>query len=418
MKSIVFNILAAFFSNVHNLDLKYQTGTIIRHKDTIFATELSKFDEITNFLKESAGEKQKDLIEQIVSTNQAYRKTRDVSEATSKREKVLQNIQIALVESEEISEHIREGQAFFQGLNEMIRVFEGRVSDFYLSRKRDMEERSADIEEEKAFVTTVPVGPSNNVLDAIPVSSLNSPYQQQHQQVSAPPMAPTYGMYGSSNNVAPPPEPVRSPKKMPPPPSYGGYDDSTSTSSFNAPPYTSSTYGSSSSSSSSAYGTKTSSNSNDEYGSSTYGRSGTYGSVTTAPSYGSTGGNQNTMPPPPPSYDSMTTAAPHGGPYRSTNNDNYVPEPVRAYPPTYGGTFDAPTTTPPKYGATTSSSSRTPTSSLPAYGSSRYSQYDSSSYSSELLKLQGMGFDRDQSMRALQKHNGDVDKAVNELLGM
>ena len=70
----------------------------IRDKDTIFATELSKFDEIIDFLKESVGEKQKELIEQIVDTNQAYRKSRDVSEATSKREQVLQNIQIALVE--------------------------------------------------------------------------------------------------------------------------------------------------------------------------------------------------------------------------------------------------------------------------------------------------------------------------------
>ena len=75
-------------------------GTIIRDKDTIFATELSKFDEIINFLKESVGEKQEELMEQIVDTNQAYRKSRDVSEATSKREQVLQNIQIALVESE------------------------------------------------------------------------------------------------------------------------------------------------------------------------------------------------------------------------------------------------------------------------------------------------------------------------------
>ena len=48
-----------------------------------------------------------------------------------------------------------------------------------------------------------------------------------------------------------------------------------------------------------------------------------------------------------------------------------------------------------------------------------YSQYGGGDkYSSELAKLRGMGFDSNQAKRALQKHNGDVDKAVNELLGM
>ncbi len=398
----------------------HYTGTIIRDKDTIFATELSKFDEIIDFLKESVGEKQKELIEQIVNTNQAYRKSRDVSEATSKREQVLQNIQIALVESEEISEHLREGQAFFQNLNEKIRVLEVQVSDFLSSRRRDAEERSADIEEEKAYVTTVPVGPSNNVLDAIPVTSSNSSYQQQfHQQVSAPPMTSTYDTY--NNNVVPPPEPepVRAPKKMPPPPSYGNYGSTTSissssSSSYDAPAYNTSTYGSSSSS----YGTKAPS-SNDGYGSSTYGSS-TYGTTTTttssAPSYGSsTSSNQSTMPPPP-DYNSQTTSVPRDGPFRSQTN-NFVPEPVRAYPPTYGTNFNAPP--PPKYGDTTTSSSMTTNSSLPPYGSSSYSQYGGGDkYASALSKLQGMGFDANQAKRALQKHNGDVDKAVNELLGM
>ncbi len=355
------------------------------------------------------GEKQKELMEQIVDTNQAYRKSRDVSEATSKREQVLQNIQIALVESEEISEHLREGQAFFQNLNEKIRVLEAQVSDFLSRRRRDAEERSADIEEEKAFVTTVPVGPSNNVLDAIPVTTSNSSYQQQFQQVSAPPMTSTYDTYNT--NVVPPPEPVRAPKKMPPPPSYGNYGSTTSSSSsYGAPAYDTSTYGSSSS-----YGTKAPS-SNDGYGSSTYGSS-TYGSSTTssAPSYGSsTSSNQSTMPPPP-DYNFKTTSAPRDGPFRSQTN-NYVPEPVRAYPPTYGtNNFNA-SPPPPKYG---DSSSTTTSSSLPAYGSSTYSQYGGGDkYSSELAKLRGMGFDSNQAKRALQKHNGDVDKAVNELLGM
>ena len=397
-------------------------GTIIRDKDTIFATELSKFDEVTNFLKESTGEKQKELMEQIVSANQTYRKSRDASEATSKREEVLQKIQIALAESEEISEHLREGEAFFQSLNEKIRVLEGTVSDFVLRRRRDAEERAADIEEESTFVTTVPVGA--RVLDAIPMTSSSSPSYHQQQSVSAPPMTSSY--YDNTTT------PVKTTTTtLPPPPSYGGISSKIDTYDT-PPPSSSSSFSTYDATSTYGYGSSsTSNNSIDGYGSSTYGNS----HYSTTSSYGNNGGSRssssNTMPPPP-SYGSKYVST-------TTTSSNTLPP-----PPSYGGSssynqqpppraqtssYDMP---PPTYGGR--SETTTTTSTLPAYGSSSYSRYagdsiststtsssssssSSSRFSSQLTTLQGMGFNSDQSLRALEKHNGDVDKAVNDLLG-
>lgn len=275
-------------------------STIIRDKDTLFATELSKLDEFIDAITDSVKTQSK-LMKDIVDANSSYRDSRNASEATKKRESVLSEIQIAVLEGTEIAEHVREGEGFFNALEEKLRVLESSVSDYVSRRKRDADEIIAGLSRMNMTPTVVSVGDPyqtnhSPILDATPIMSSGSMSNQSY----------------TATIVAPPPT-QQSGTTTTAPPSYN-YD--------RAPSYGSSTYGQTNTSPPSvpSYGAKTQ-DAPPSYDSNTASSNSLYGQ-TSPPSYGGRNSSSATSLPSVPSYGAQTQDS-----FRSLNDA----------PPSYGG---------------------------------------------------------------------------------
>jgi len=400
---------------------------IIRDKDTLFATELSKFDALAKEVKESV-ESQKGLIERIVNANATYQSARKTSSATKKREAVLQRIQIALIESNEIADHLREGVEFFQTLEDRIHVLESSVKDFASQRARDARDLSRDIASESGMVrgssyaSTSSLSPtsSGNVLEAVPVP-IDSGHSDSYLGASSGLVAPPYVPPASTSHdpylatKVPGPAPYVSDGGYAPPASSGSFDTSPPTYGGSTP-----TYGGSSASAPSVYDAMdaTAGSSSSFYADST----------------------KHALPPP--SSSSSYSAPP---PPSNRNEVPYYAPPTSATstaPPSYGGSSfgsDQSLHAPPAYGGASTSSSSSlpppPSYDTPSYGASSYGDRHASSgttppsygsqsavdhgpYAQQLATLAGMGFtDREKCLRALQSSGGDVQGAVASLFG-
>ncbi|XP_050073837.1 programmed cell death 6-interacting protein [Anopheles maculipalpis] len=228
------------------------------------AISLSEIGKLIGPLQEQVGETV--ARQQVLSTEIREAHERFVSESgvsTDQRDRTLSELAAAYDVFTELQGYLQEGETFYNGLTEILLVFQSKISDYCFARKTEKEELMKDLthESSRQAVPATPIIPTHHTSttamndlgssSSAPSSSAPpaaaaaaagpTPYPQQMQGI---PMAAAYGgnmaaMGGGFTGYAPPPMPQGfnpygtlpypsaytgfPPATMVPPPYYGTY---------------------------------------------------------------------------------------------------------------------------------------------------------------------------------------------------
>eukprot|EP00941_MAST-03F_sp_MAST-3F-sp1_P001555 g1555.t1 len=213
----------------------------VADKDGLLKRELSKFDVLKQKLKDSIT-RQTGVLSEVSAANDSFLKHRKESDHTARRQAVLQGLQDAIVLFSTIDGHLKEGEAFYDGVFERATQLISSVSDFCTARSEECRDLGVAIAQ-KQQSDAAAFALAKKEHDAMmrreeEAKRMAQRQQQQHvpsYQQQAPPAPPSYQQQAtpappsyqqprptpsqqapSYQQVAPPPY---QPSRDPPPPS-------------------------------------------------------------------------------------------------------------------------------------------------------------------------------------------------------
>lgn len=177
------------------------------------ALSLSEIGKVIGPLQEQVGEtlaRQQTLAADIREAHEKFVSESGLS--TDKRDKAMSELAAAYDVFTELQGYLQEGETFYNGLTEILLVFQSKISDYCFARKTEKEELMKDLTHEssrQAPVAVTPVIPTHHTSTSAPVSGASAPSSSGSfggagptpypQQVQGMPMA--AGAYGGG--VAP-----------------------------------------------------------------------------------------------------------------------------------------------------------------------------------------------------------------------
>ncbi|XP_035793216.1 programmed cell death 6-interacting protein-like [Anopheles albimanus] len=159
------------------------------------AISLSEIGKVIGPLQEQVGEslaRQETLARDIRSAHEAF--TAESGVSTDQRDRTLSELAAAYDVFTELHGYLQEGETFYNGLTEILLVFQSKISDFCFARKTEKEELMKDLTHEssrQAPVAVTPVIPTHHTSTTASAPGAGGSSAPPAAAGASPPQAPT-----------------------------------------------------------------------------------------------------------------------------------------------------------------------------------------------------------------------------------